>query len=84
MDEDLKKYLEQNRVDLAEIRQTVRGIKNHFVRQEIYQWVIILAVVVPFVVVTIMLWPTIKGLGLSYQQLLSNGVQGITGTDLTK
>jgi len=81
MDEELKKYLEQNRLDMIEMRKMVKGIKNHFVRAEIYQWLIIVLFIAPVVVGMIMLWPSIKSLSGQYQQILSNGVGAITGND---
>jgi Gpi18-like mannosyltransferase len=81
MEEDLKKILEQNSADMAEMKKMVRGIKNHFIRSEIYQWLVIVLIVLPFVVGMIVLWPQIKSLSGQYGQIMSNGVGAITGTD---
>jgi hypothetical protein len=78
MDEDLKRYLEQSRADMAEMKQMVKGIKNHFIRAEIYQWVIVALVVIPSIVAVFLLLPQIN----QYQQILSAGLGSITGSDL--
>jgi|WetSurMetagenome_2_1015567.scaffolds.fasta_scaffold377346_1 hypothetical protein len=78
MDEDLKKITQ----DLAEIKQMVKGIKGHFVRQEIYQWLIVFSFVVPFIVIVILIWPSIKGLSGQYQEIMSNGIEAMTGADI--
>jgi hypothetical protein len=81
MDEELKKYLEQNRLDMIEMRKMVKGIKNHFIRAEIYQWLVIVLIVAPFAVGLIWLWPSIKTMSGQFEQILSNGVGAITGSD---
>jgi len=78
MDEELKRYLEQSRADMAEMKQMVKGIKNHFIRAEIYQWVIVALVVIPSIVAVFLLLPQIN----QYQQILSAGLGSITGSDL--
>jgi hypothetical protein len=82
MDEDLKKILEQNAADMAEMKKMVRGIKNHFIRAEIYQWLVILIFVVPTVVGIIFIWPTLKSFSSQYGQLLGSGLGAVTGTDI--
>lgn len=78
MDEDLKRYLEQSRADMAEMKQMVRGIKNHFIRAEIYQWLIVAIVVIPSIIGVILLWPQIS----QFQQIMNSGLGAITGSDL--
>jgi len=78
MDEDLKRYLEQSRTDMAEMKQMVKGIKNHFIRAEIYQWVIVALIVIPSIIAVILLWPQIG----QYQQIMQNGIGAITGNNL--
>jgi hypothetical protein len=82
MDEDLKNYLDQSRLDMMEMKKMVKGIKNHFIRAEIYQWLIIALVVVPCIIAVVMLWPTLSGLSGQYGNILSNGIGAITGSDL--
>jgi hypothetical protein len=81
MDEDLKKILEQNAADMAEMRKMIKGIKNHFIRAEIYQWFIIFLFIAPVVAGVIMLWPMMKDFSGQYQQIMSSGVGAITGSD---
>jgi hypothetical protein len=82
MEEDLKQILEKNSQDVAEIKKMVKGIKNHFIRQEIYQWLIIILFVAPVIIAGFMLWPTLVNLSDQIQQILSNGLGAITGSDL--
>jgi hypothetical protein len=82
MDEDLKKILEQNAADMAEMKKMVRGIKNHFIRAEIYQWLIIFVFVAPIFIGAIVLWPTLKSLSGQYGQIMNTGLGAITGTDI--
>ncbi len=80
MDEDLKKLAE----DVAEMKIMVKGIKNHFVRAEIYQWLVIVLIIAPVVVGLIMLWPQIKSLSGQYGNIMSNGLNAVTGNDLNQ
>ncbi|HTX86943.1 MAG TPA: hypothetical protein VMC41_02680 [Candidatus Nanoarchaeia archaeon] len=80
MDEDLKKILEQNSADMAEMKQMVKGIKNHFIRAEIYQWAVVALIVVPSVIALFLLWPMINSL----PNIMSNGVGAITGSDVNQ
>ena len=82
MDEDLKKILEKNSQDVEEIKKMVKGIKNHFVRQEIYQWLIIVLIVAPIVIGGFMLWPILVNFSNQIQPILSNGLGAITGSDI--
>ncbi|MDD5527720.1 MAG: hypothetical protein PHO56_01960 [Patescibacteria group bacterium] len=81
MDEELKKYLEKNVEDMAEMKKMVKSIKNHFVRAEIYQWLVIIVFILPVVVAGFYLWPMLQGLSGQYQQILTNGLGAITGSD---
>jgi hypothetical protein len=82
MDPEMQKLA----ADVAEIRQTVKKIKNHFLREEIYRWFLIILVVVPTVIGFFMVWPMLKGAWGQYQQLLGMGqaASQVNITDLEK
>jgi hypothetical protein len=70
MEEDLKKILEKNSQDVADIKKMVRGIKNHFIRREIYQWLVIILFVAPLFIGGFFIWPILKNAVSQYQELL--------------
>ena len=80
MDEDFKKLSQ----DVEEIKKAVKGIKGYFVRQEIYQWLMILVFVVPFIVMGFWLWPMLQGFTGQYQNIMSKGLGAVSGEDVLK
>lgn len=82
MDQDLKKMSD----DVAEIKITVKKIKNHFIRQEIFSWLKIILLLVPFIIAAIYLMPMIEQAIEQYKNILnlSTGAASINPEDVNK
>jgi hypothetical protein len=65
--------------DVAEIKAAVKKIKNHFIREEILSWLKIILLLVPFIIVTIYLWPIIQKMLVQYQKFIQSSSNIVSG-----
>ncbi|MFH0874224.1 MAG: hypothetical protein V1846_05305 [Candidatus Komeilibacteria bacterium] len=72
MDEEIKKILDQQSQDLADIKVQLVKIRRHFVWEQVWSVVRILLIVVPLIVAYIVLMPMLQQALAQYQDLSSS------------